>query len=249
MEIVFMGTACAASGRDRDNTSLLLRGESGSTMIDISGNPLGKLKQLGMGTDEVARLVLTHRHIDHIYGLPSLLWGMWLDGRQKPLDIYCDQGDREWLEGWIGQLGMSEWPAEFKAVIRTYAWEQPAVLISEPDMVLSIFPGKHAVPTVGIKVEHEGRIAVYSSDTELNPAIKAMSRIDLLIHEATTARAPLASHSSLHAIIQYYGWTAVRRLVFVHLTDGEPYDEVFAEAPAFIRSRMKLAQDMESELL
>ncbi|MFF2887658.1 MBL fold metallo-hydrolase [Paenibacillus sp. NPDC057967] len=249
MEIVFMGTACAAAGRDRDNTSLLLRGGSSSTMIDIGGNPLGKLKKLGMGTGEVARLVLTHRHIDHIYGLPSLLWGMWLDGRAKPLDIYCDHGDRKWLEDWICKLGMTDWPASFETVIRTYAWEQPSVLISDSDMVLSVFPGRHAVPTVGIKVEHHGRVAVYSSDTELNPAIKAMNHIDLLIHEATTARVPLASHSSLQEIIQYYDWTAIRRLALVHLTDSEPYDEVFAEVTPYIRSRMKLAQDLESELL
>ncbi|RJE89981.1 ribonuclease Z [Paenibacillus sp. 1011MAR3C5] len=249
MEIVFMGTACAAAGRDRDNTSLLLRSEIGSTMIDIGGNPLGKLKRLDMRTDEVARLVLTHGHIDHIYGLPSLLWGMWLDGREKPLDIYCDESDRDWVKSWIGMLGMSEWPARYEVVVRTYAWKQPSVLVSDSDTELSIFPGRHAVPTVGVKLKHQGKVAVYSSDTELNPVIKAMSRIDLLIHEATTASRPLASHSSLREIILYYDWTAVRRLALVHLTDDEPYDEVFAEVPHYIRSRMRLAQDLESELL
>lgn len=249
MKIVFMGTACAAAGLDRDNTSLLLRGEDESTLIDIGGNPLGKLKKIGMGTDEIARLVLTHMHIDHIYGLPSLLWGMWLDGRKKPFEIYCDESDRNWLESWIGKLHMEQWQATYEVVIRTYSWSRPSILIGGKDMELSVFPARHAVPTVGVKLEYRGKIAVYSSDTELNEAIKALPRIDLLIHEATTARRQLASHSSLQDIIHYYDWASIHQLVLVHLTDDEPYEEVLAEMPIDVRSRMKLAKDMECELL
>ena len=91
MEIVLMGTACAETGIDRENTYLLLYEDSGSTLVDIGGSPLGKLKKLNVPLSNIRRIVFTHFHTDHIYGFPSLLWGMWIAGRREPLDIYCSE--------------------------------------------------------------------------------------------------------------------------------------------------------------
>lgn len=244
MEIVFMGTGSAAAGVERDNTSLLLRGAEDGTMIDIGGNPLGKLKRLGMRTGQINRLVFTHMHIDHIYGLPSLLWGMWLEGRTELFEIYCDDSDQAWLESWIKHLGAYEWPIKFNIHIRTYEWRNPSILISGGEYKLSSFPGKHGVPSIGLKLEHQGKVAVYSSDTELNERIKEMPHIDLLIHEATSAKRYIDSHSSLQDVISYYDWKTIEQLALVHLTDEEPYEEVLADVPGPIRSQIKLAYDM-----
>lgn len=55
----------------------------------------GVASTLGNGGYGIERVLLTHGHIDHIAGLPSLLWSRaaGMGDNQKPLTIYHPQGD------------------------------------------------------------------------------------------------------------------------------------------------------------
>ncbi|MEC0248085.1 MBL fold metallo-hydrolase [Paenibacillus chitinolyticus] len=249
MELILMGTACASSGRDRDNTYLLVRDTSGSTLIDIGGNPLGKLKTLGLSTHEVKRVVFTHVHIDHIYGLPSLLWGMWIDGREDPLEIYCDESEKKWLQNWLELMKLTKWPLAFEISVHAFHWEKPALLWKEGETALSVFPSRHGVAAAGIKVEGGGTVFVYSTDTMPNPLIRDMDRIDLLVHESTTAERSLAMHSTLRDIAGYYDWSKIGRGILVHLTDDEPYEDLLKEIPEPVSSKISLGRELERILL
>lgn len=249
MEITLMGTASATSGAGRDNTYLLIRNEEDCTMVDVGGNPLGKLKQLQVSTHQVKRVVLTHLHIDHIYGLPSLLWGMWLDHRTEPLDVYCDEGGREWLKQWLEHLQVTKWAIRFEIRIKTYIWKQQSIIAEGSEWTMSVLPGRHSVPTVGVMMIHEGKVLVYSSDTMINPCIKGLPAIDLLIHEATTARKELESHTSLEQLVSYYNWATVDRVTLVHTTDGEPYTDILEQMPEEISRKITLGQELTTVTL
>lgn len=244
MDVILMGTACAQSGVDRDNTYLLLRENKGCTLVDVGGNPLGKLKKMNVGLDQVKRVVFTHFHIDHIYGLPSLLWGMWIEGRTEPLDLYCTQTEKEWLEAWIEQMGTAKWPAAFAIRIHTFDWESKTLIWREEDSWLSIFPSKHGVPAVGVEYVCQGKVMVYSSDTIVNSEILQFPHIDLLIHEATQASLNTQSHSSLQSIAEFYNWDVIQHAILVHLMDGEPYEEVWQGLPEHIRSKISIGEDL-----
>lgn len=247
MEIILMGTACASAGIDRDNTYILLRELESCTLIDVGGNPLGKLKKLGIPTNHIKRLLFTHFHNDHIYGLPSLLWGMWIDGRTEPLDIYCTEERRQWLEYWLSLMELNQWPCLFEIRITSFDWEEPSLIWSNDEVSLSIFPAKHGiVPTVGVEVIYRDKVLVYSADTVLNPTINQYAKIDLLIHEATTARDAMPSHSSLEDIVSFYNLAVIEKLVLVHLMDHEPYDEVLNQLSADIHSKITIGQDLVS---
>lgn len=245
MEIILMGTACAASGIERDNTYLLLQQPESCTLIDVGGNPLGKLKKVGIPTHHIKRVVLTHFHIDHIYGLPSLLWGMWIDGRREPLDIYCTEEKRGWLEDWLSLMQMSEWPCSFEVRINSFDWMKPSLIWHNDDLSLSVFPSSHGqVPTVGIKAIYKDQVVVYSSDTSINLKLNEIPKIDLLIHEATTAYKSSSSHSCLQDIVHSYNFDAIDKLVIVHVTDNEPYNEVLNGLIAEVRSKVSVGQDL-----
>jgi len=55
----------------------------------------GAATTLGNGGFAIEKVLLTHGHIDHISGLPSLLWSRaaGMGDTQKPLTIYYPQGD------------------------------------------------------------------------------------------------------------------------------------------------------------
>lgn len=245
MKIILMGTACASTGIERDNTYLLLQQSESCTLIDVGGNPLGKLKKIGIPTHHVKRVVLTHFHIDHIYGLPSLLWGMWIDGRTEPLDIYCTGEKQAWLEDWLSLMQMSEWPCSFEVRISTFNWKMPSLIWQDEELSLSVFPSSHGnAPTVGVKAIYKDQVVVYSSDTTLNPRLNELPKIDLLIHEATTAYKTLPAHSCLQDLIHYYNLDVIDKLVIVHLTDYEPYDEILNRLIDGARSKVSLGHDL-----
>jgi ribonuclease Z len=55
----------------------------------------GAATQLGNESYAIERILLTHGHIDHISGLPSLLWARasGMGDKQKPVEIFYPQGD------------------------------------------------------------------------------------------------------------------------------------------------------------
>lgn len=109
---------------------------------------------------------------------------------------------------------------------------------------MSVFSSRHSVPTVGVKMIHEGKVLVFSSDTMVNPEIEGLPTIDLLIHEASTAHKKLESHTSLAELAGFYNWLAVERVTLVHTTDNEPYGEVLGQLPEEIRRKISLGQEL-----
>ncbi len=55
----------------------------------------GAATALGNNSYAIEKVLLTHGHIDHISGLPSLLWSRaaGMGDNEKPLEIYYPQGD------------------------------------------------------------------------------------------------------------------------------------------------------------
>ena len=87
-ELIVPGTAASVPDAEHDTVALALRGPGWAVLIDCGGSPLHKLARLGTARDDIHAVVLTHRHADHLYGLPILIQGLWLGGREAPLPIY-----------------------------------------------------------------------------------------------------------------------------------------------------------------
>ena len=76
LNFMFLGTNGSMQG-DEGNTSLLFKGSRGTVLVDAS---------CGLGravAADVDAVVLTHEHIDHVYGLPSLIHQLWLSGHLR----------------------------------------------------------------------------------------------------------------------------------------------------------------------
>ncbi|MUK87377.1 MBL fold metallo-hydrolase [Ornithinibacillus sp. L9] len=241
MYIHFLGTGSAYPGETRDNTSLNISNNGYHVLVDVSGNPCKKLKQLKIGLDEVDAVIFTHFHIDHIYGLPSLLWGMWLEHRKESLTIYVDSRNEEKLNEWLQTMNVKEWGIEFPIHIVTFQGDKTGQILKEKDLEISCFPAIHSVPTIGLEIRSKDKIIVYSGDSEINAHIQSYNGIDVLIHEATSARTSARYHSSLEGISKAYNMERIGEVVAVHLSDNEPYEEVLATLP---RGKFTVAEDL-----
>lgn len=241
MRIHFLGTGSAYPGAVRDNTSFCLSYKNTNILIDASGNPCKKLKQFNIGLGELDAVILTHFHIDHIYGLPSLLWGMWLEHRKEPLKILIDYRNEERLKRWLHTMEIESWGIEFPILLETFDGDHVEKVFQKEDLSISCFPALHSVPTVGLEIRVDDKIVVYSADTEINRHIQRYEKLDMLIHEATFAKGSNSNHTSLEEVTEAFNLDVIDEVVLVHLSDGEPYEEVIAKLG---KEKVKLAVDM-----
>lgn len=85
MKITILGFSNGLDCLDSSNTSLLVQTEQTSILIDVSSSPRQALLKAGVDSLSLDAVLITHGHVDHIYGFPSLIHSMWLQDRTKPL--------------------------------------------------------------------------------------------------------------------------------------------------------------------
>ena len=188
LKLIFLGVNGSLQDTDSGNTSLLLMGRKGSLAVDLSCN-IGTLVNAG-----VDAVILTHEHIDHVYGLPSLLHQMWIVGRRKALDIYVPKGLEGLADGLIQLFGIREKNNMFAIRMHT----EPVFCVGT--MKVTTFPTDHTEVSIGVVVEEgdvtedgmedamEGRRSklVYTCDTRpLGDIPSFMKGAQVLVHEAS----------------------------------------------------------------
>lgn len=194
LKLIFLGVNGSLQDTDSGNTSLLVTGKEGSLAVDLSCNLAAVVNA---GVDAV---ILTHEHIDHVYGLPSLLHQMWIAGRGKALNIYVPQGLGQLADGLIHLFGLREKKNMFEIRLRT----EPVFCVGT--MKVTTFPTDHTEMSIGVVIEDgmEGSMGdgmedtiedvmkdvrsklVYTCDTRpLRDIPSFMEGAQVLIHEAS----------------------------------------------------------------
>lgn len=92
-EVVFLGTSDAFGAGGRRQTSILVRTEQGTVLLDCGPTTNTALADLGIHRDEIDAIILSHFHGDHFGGVPLLLLGArYEDDRRKPIRIAGPEG-------------------------------------------------------------------------------------------------------------------------------------------------------------
>lgn len=207
MRIHFLGTGSASVTAERDNTSILVEAGANLILLDCGGNPAGKILRLGYDPCALDAIFLTHLHIDHCYGLPALLFHLFLQKRMRPLPVFFPEEEMDLLNQQLLSHGIGE-------DVRTYQLEKSAVGIVQETMIwetehAAVYSGiaRHSRATRAYRIieKRTGRRMVFSGDTHpVNEMIALSRNVDVLIHEATY----LESHA---ALATEYGHSTARQ--------------------------------------
>jgi ribonuclease Z len=255
MPFQFFGTSGAIPSPDRDNTALAFYSKDEVVLVDCSGSPYQKILKAGLDPMRVTSLIVTHRHVDHVYGIPSLAHNMGLAGRRATVHVYALPETMKVLRGFIGLF-----PLEEKMPYRIELHEVPAkegyeVLRAKGFCVLST-PVKHGAPNIALRVEFdspgERGAVVYSSDTSPCPSLIALARrADVLIHEATflhaeAARAAADGHTTGYQAGEVARQADVKRLILCHFSASlyGREDELRREAVQSFGGSVELAEEL-----
>lgn len=210
-----LGTGAALSDANRTTTMLAFEGPNSLYLVDCGGDAAHRALASGLDLARVDGLIVTHEHADHVGGFPLLMERLWLSGHRAPFPIY---GLREALSQATrleSSFDTSAWPGYPELDLREVAPREREHVLSTPDFSIYASPGEHGVPCIGLRVESEECVIVYSADTAPSDSIRRLAEgADLLVHEATGGG---PGHSSAADAARIAKEAGVRRLILVHL--------------------------------
>lgn len=248
-KIIILGTANAVANEDHENTHLLIQHDKRLILVDCVSSPIPRLTRAGVNQDQVTDLLLTHFHPDHVSGTPLLLMDMWLLGRTKPLVVHGLEHTLSRLRTMMGLYDWTLWPDFFPVEFNELREEEHYPVIEDADLSIFASPGRHLVPTIGIRIEipSRGVSAAYSSDTEPCDAILRLAkRADILIHESSGLS---KGHSSARQAGDIARQSGARSLYLIHYPAQIAPDELLNAAQETYSGPVHIAQDfMEIEL-
>jgi ribonuclease Z len=165
-------------------------------LIDSGAGSTDNINRLGLPTERLQGLLLTHFHSDHIAEIYEVNLGSWVRGRPQPLTIYGPRGvdevtngvnasyrqDRIYRTGHHGEDLLP--PALGVLQHKTIA---PGVIFEDGDLKITAYVAEHPPihPAVGYRFDYRGRSVVISGDSNVTgETLKIVDGADLLLHDA-----------------------------------------------------------------
>ena len=146
IDLCLLGTGGTVPLPNRWLTSLLLRCEGSSLLIDCGEGTQITLHHQGYSVKQIDTILLTHFHADHTAGLPGLLLSMAKADRTDPVTIYGPKGLGDILKG---VLTVARYiPFE----LRYREYENREEVFRVGPLEITAFAVKHSVPTFGYTI-------------------------------------------------------------------------------------------------
>ena len=177
LSVEFLGISGSIQDASGSNSSIIIRRDDSSVLVDVSGNLAEAVKLSGLKA-----VILTHEHIDHIYALPSLLHQLWLSGRKEPLLITASRPVLDIASAMIDLFRIREKKGIFSIEMKVLERFEIA------GMEIIPFKTDHTSESYGIEVKADGRRLIYTSDTRPIAEYSGLSHADVLITESSGLR-------------------------------------------------------------
>lgn len=97
IEITFLGTGSMQPTKTRNHSAILLRFKDENILLDCGEGTQRQMRIAGLKPAKISKLLISHWHGDHVFGIPGLLSAMGADKYAKILDIYGPIGSKKFL--------------------------------------------------------------------------------------------------------------------------------------------------------
>jgi ribonuclease BN (tRNA processing enzyme) len=232
MEITVLGCGAAFPRAGGACSGFLVSTGDTHVWVDAGNGTFSNL-QKHVSYRDVDALVITHGHSDHIADVMPLMYALGFDPEQEPtsIDVYAPFDIEPTLASPLGGKSREMFKTVFK-------FQQMSRKFKIGPIKFHPFSTKHPAESFGMRMQDDGKVAVYTSDTALFPELVDHCRdADLLICEATYVDR-IETDRDVHLWAREAGQIAtdagVKRLVLTHIWGTiDPQDAVREAAEAF----------------
>ncbi len=152
-KVIFLGTSAGIPTAERSLPSIALIWKGEVILFDAGEGSQHNMIKAGISPLKISKVLITHRHGDHILGLPGLLMTMALMGREQNLRVYGPKGISQFLNCVLPAIHEEE--LDFK--VEAYEIESEGVAIEEDDYQILAAPASHSVETWAFKFIEKDR--------------------------------------------------------------------------------------------
>jgi len=107
IELTFLGTGSAIPTKRRNHPAMFLRYKNEGILVDCGEGTQRQFRKAGINPCKITKILITHWHGDHVFGLPGILQTLILNGYNKKLEIYGPKGTKEWVRKYFDLVGRS----------------------------------------------------------------------------------------------------------------------------------------------
>lgn len=178
IKITFLGTSSATPTITRNHTAILLRYKSENMLIDCGEGTQRQFRKAKINPCKLTKLLLTHFHGDHVFGLPGLFQTLALNNYQKTLEIYGPRGTKKFINNIFKVFILAK-------KIKTKVLEINKKFLKTQDFTLTALPLSHDSPTLGYTFQEKDKLKIHKSKLnkilkKLKPQKKELSKLSLL---------------------------------------------------------------------
>ena len=150
-EIIFLGTSCMQPTKKRNHSGFLLRYKNENILFDCGENIQRQMRLTGLKPAKITRLLISHWHGDHVFGIPGVMSAIGVDQFAKKLFIYGPKGSKKYLEHMFKSFAA-------KSIIDYEIKEvHSGIFFENDDFKLEAQPLNHSVDCIGFSFIEKDR--------------------------------------------------------------------------------------------
>jgi ribonuclease Z len=232
IKVTLLGTASPAPRPDRSGSSTLVEAGGLQLVFDAGRGVPVRLWQKKIPIGSIDALFVTHFHSDHVSGIPDL----WMTGyipapygrRETPFRVIGPVGTVEMMQHIDAAFAIDKTTriADEKITPESVSMDvseftEDGVVFEQDGVTVTAFAVNHGEliePSVGYRIDYQGRSVVISGDTKFDQNLIAKSMgADVLIHEVAMARPELATQPVQSRILGHHTLPAEAGKVFAEV--------------------------------
>lgn len=244
MKLTIVGCGDAFGSGGRSNTCFRLDSVGRTIVVDFGASALVAWSRLGLDTNDIDAITLSHLHGDHFGGLPFLLLqAQFVAERRKPLTISGPPGLKARLDALCEALfpGMTRNQWRFPlSIMEITPGQSQQIGGFEVRTVEVIHPS--GAPATGVRVSDGKKLFAYSGDTQWTDALAEVGReADLLMIECYAAEPGVPYHIDWRTLSGKLPTLLAKRIMLTHLGDS-----ALAITAAMEQAGLEIAADGKS---
>lgn len=143
MEITFLGTASMVPTKERNPSATFISYDSEGILIDCAEGTQRQMRMAGIKLTKITKILISHWHGDHVFGLPGLIQSLGASDYSKALKIYGPKGTKKYFDALTKSFLFDR---KIKMEINEVA---KGKFFENEDFLLEALPLEHGIPVLG----------------------------------------------------------------------------------------------------